>query len=155
MDNNANIYSAMQTGEPLKRYQKTILAKVHLLILDPFSDKPAEIILEGSPGSENSYVEVWSEKADLFLNRMNRKHFQDGRLAVMEKPVQDTVSINQLTDDEVEEILSSRFMVLKNRLDKFTSTAPVYRLLNRARERDMSEKIIRHIEEKLAEFDLE
>jgi len=152
----ARIFSAMQTGEPLKRYEKTILAKVHLLILDPFSGKLQELILEGAPGSDTSYVEIWSAQEDMFIQKMNKHHFKEGRMKVMESFKAEVPSPNQITDTEIEELLDAKFMTLKNRLDKFTSSAPVYRLLEMAEAKpNVSAKIVSHIQNKLAEFDLD
>ena len=47
------------------------------------------------------------------------------------------------------------FENLKSRLDKFTDTAPVLRLLNRARELEKSEKIIKRLEERISQIELE
>lgn len=154
---NARLYSAMQSGEPLKRYVKTILGQVHLLVLDPFNtnNRPQELILSGSPGEESSYVEVWSEVEDRFIQKANRSHIKAGRLKAMETPIIETPSPNEITDTEIEELLNSPFMSLKNKLDKFTSSAPVYRILEKAKELEKSNKIIENLEKKLAELSLE
>jgi hypothetical protein len=144
-------YSAMQTGTPYKRFQKTILGKVHVVALNPFTDQPEGIILEGS--GEESFVDVWDEKADAFFRRLNAKHFESGRLSEV-KVREDAVvkSVNDFTEDDMDILLNSKYLVLKSALTHFTSEAPVFRLLNRARELDKSEKIIKRIEERLVEL---
>lgn len=155
-----NIYSAMQTGNPLKVYRKTIVGKVHIHNLNPFNDKPEYTILEGSPGTETAQIKIWDEKQDAFLRAMNKTHFREGRLIEVESHVlnqeqeEDTPSPNQITDDEIVEVLSSPFLSLKAKLDSFTSVAPVYRMLTKAEELEKSEKIIKRIKEKLSELDL-
>lgn len=152
-------YSAMQEGEPIKRYIKTILGQVHVVVLNPFSEEPEGVILKGRPGHVDDFpemtVELWSDKQIVFFEKMNKKHLDAGRMAIMDKAMPVIASPNVLTEEEVDEILASKFLVLKNKLPKFTDTAPVFRLLNRARELDVSEKYIKHIEARLTELQLE
>jgi hypothetical protein len=150
-----DMYAAMQEGrEPIARYKKTIVGKVHVVALNPFSDEPEGVLLEGN--GEKSYIELWDTKQLVFFERMNRKHLQAGRVIKMEKaPEPEPPSPNQITDDEIDKLLEGRFLTLKSRLDKFTDTAPVLRLVNRARELDKSEKIIKHLEEKISQIELE
>jgi len=63
-------------------------------------------------------------------------------------------SPNKITDEEIDIVLNKKFLALKNRLVKFTEEAPIFRILNRARELDKSEKIIKRIEERLSELQL-
>lgn len=154
-----DLYSLMQSDEPLARYKKTILGKVHVTILDEFSQEPTEVILEGNPEKrsdlETAMVEVWTDRGDAFFKRINKKHFDAGRLIKVEgKLPKATPSPNVVTDKELDEILNMKFLALKAQLDKFTSEAPVFRLLNRARELEKSEKLIKHIEERLSEIQL-
>ena len=150
---------AMVAGEAYKRYKKTILGKVHITALDPFSDRPTGILLKGNPNNakdnEDTIIEIWDERQDIFFKRLNRKHFDAGRLIEIKKPQEPERSVNDLTDSEIDSILSSRFLALKAKLDSFTSEAPVFRLLNRARELDKSAKIVAHIEERLTQLQLE
>lgn len=154
-----DIYAAMQDGEPLKRYVKSIVGKVHVVVLNPFSEEPEGVILAGRPGHQddlpNMTVELWTTKQVVFFEKMNKKHLDAGRLAIMGKAAVLLPSPNILTVEEIDTILGSKFLVLKNRLPKFTDSAPVFRLLNRARELDVSEKYVKHIEERLTELQLE
>ena len=154
-----DVFSAMQEGEPLARYKKTILGQVHVVVLNPFSEEPEGLILKGDPNKaselDSQIVEVWSDKADAFFKRMNRAHFEAGRLAVLESKPEEPKSPNELTDEEVDKILNSKFLTLKSKLNSFTSEAPVFRLLNRARELEKSEKLIKHIEKRLQDLQLE
>lgn len=150
-----DIYSAMQEGkEPLARFRKTIVGKVHVVALNPFSDTPEGVLLEGD--ADKSYIELWDAKQLVFFERMNKNHLQAGRLVRMEKaPEPPPPSPNQLTDDEIDKLLEGNFLPLKHRLDKFTDTAPVLRILNRARELEKSEKIIKRLEERISQLELE
>lgn len=149
------LYAAMQEGkEPLARYRKTIVGKVHVVALNPFSDAPEGVLLEGD--GENSFVEFWNPKQLVFFERMNRSHIEAGRIVKMEKaPEPAPITPNQLSDDEIDKLLNDKFLPLKNRVNKFTDTAPLLRLLNRARELEKSEKIIKYLEEAMAKLELE
>ena len=150
-----DVFSAMQAGaEPLARYRKTIVGKVHVIALNPFSEQPEGVLLEGD--KEGSYIELWDAKQLVFFERMNKSHLDAGRLVKMEKlPEPPPPSPNQLTDDEIDKLLEGRFPTLKAKVDKFTDTAPALRIINRARELEKSEKIIKYLEEKIAQLELE
>lgn len=154
-----DVYTAMQDGEPLSRYKKAILGRVHIVVLDPFTKEPDGLILEGNPSKEDELetqiVELWTPKEERFFERMNKKHIDAGRLVkVVGKLPTPPPSPNLITDKEIDVLLGKKFLALKNRLNTFTDEAPVFRLLNRARELDKSEKIIKHIEEKISELQL-
>jgi hypothetical protein len=155
------IFKAMQEGVPLKTYVKTILGKVHIVRLNPFSEQPEGVILDGVPGVAkdfpNTIVELWTHKQTIFFEKTNRSHIEDGRLAVIaQSRIEETPkSPNEVTDEEVDKLLNGKYLALKNKLDKFTNQAPVFRILNRAREINASEKYIAHIEKKLAELQLQ
>lgn len=150
-----DIYAAMQEGkEPIARYKKTIVGKVHIVALNPFSENPEGVLLEGD--GENSFVEFWNSKQLVFFERMNRSHIEAGRLVKMDKaPEPFEVTPNQLSDEEIDKLLNEKFMSLKSRVSKFTDTAPLLRLINRARELEKSEKIIKYLEESMAKLELE
>lgn len=155
-----DIYSAMQSGEPLAVYRKTILGKVHVVTLNPFTDEAEGVILEGDPAKpdeiETQVIELWTNKSKLFFERMNKKHIAAGRLSLVKKEALPVAppSPNVISDEEISELLDSKFLALKARLDKFTDSAPVFRILNKARELDKSEKIVKHIEERLSQLQL-
>lgn len=150
-----DLFSAMQAGqEPIARYQKTIVGKVHVVALNPFSDSPEGVLLEGD--GKDSYIELWDAKALVFFERMNRSHIEAGRVVKMEKtPQPPPISPNQVTDEEIDNLLEGKFVTLKSRVTKFTDVAPAMRLLNRARELEKSEKLIKYLEETIAQLELE
>ena len=148
-------YSAMQTGTPYRKYGKTILGKVHVVALNPFTGNPEGVILEGNPAGheEGCYIEIWDTKADAFFKRLNVKHFDAGRLSEITRALPEKLANpNEISDEEIDTLLSMKFLAFKSKLDQFTEEAPVFRTLNRARELDKSEKIIKRIEEKLVEL---
>ena len=151
-------FSAMQVGNPFKVYCKTILGKVHVIALNPFTGEPEGIILQGNTNDSSLVdqwsISIWDEKADAFFKRLNKRHFDAGRLTELTRAIEIIQSPNVISDEEIDAVLNSKFLVLKNKLDSFTEEAPIFRLLNRARELEKSEKIIKHIEGKLAELQL-
>jgi len=153
---NVRVNNAAMEGEPFKRYKKTILGKVYVTILDPFSDEPTGLILQGNPNHpaelETQIVEVWDARQDSFFRKVNKKHFDAGRLVTLEEEPVISASPNSLSDAEMDVLLDgrqTRFLAFQNRLATFTDEAPIFRLLNRARELEKSEKIIKHIETRL------
>lgn len=151
-----DVYSAMQEGDPLARYKKVIVGKVHVVALNPFTGEPEGVILEGIGNDDihKQIVELWDFKAVQFFERMNKKHIDAGRITKVKSVEVPAPSPNIITDEEIDVLLNSKFLALKNRLVKFTDTAPLFRLVNKARELEKSEKIIAHIEGRISEIQL-
>jgi hypothetical protein len=156
VEKDRRVVDAMVEGKPLKRYKKTILGKVYVTALDPFSDEPEGVILQGNPNNpdelDTQVIEIWDERQDLFFRRINKRHFEAGRLMMITELPKAQPSVNDVSEDELDEILKLRFMAFKAKLNAFTEEAPVYRLLNRARELEKSDKIVKHIETRLLEL---
>jgi len=147
------VFSAMQDGKPYSAYRKTIPAKIHVVVLDPFRGEPMGLILTGRPGDEDTIVKLYSVQEDVFFKRMNKRHFQQGNLVSHEiKNEEEPVKIlEQMDDEEVVKTINSKFYTLANVLQKTESEAFLFRLLNAARENEKSEKIINAIQTRLAE----
>jgi hypothetical protein len=153
----SSTFSLMQTGEPYKSYIKTILAKVYVTVLNPFSNEPEGRILSGNPRAkdENSIIDTWNEKEDVFFKRMNKRHLESGTVIVYRRlPEVVEVSPNEVTDEEITTLLNSKFLALQNKVNKMTSVAPVFRVLTIAKELEKSEKIIKFLEGKISELQL-
>lgn len=152
-----DVFAAMQEGkEPLARYTKTIVGKVHVTAIDPFSDKPVEVILEGPNNERKASIELWTNKYLLFFERVNYRHIQSGRLTkASTTTISEPISPNQLSDEEIDALLNDKFLALKARVEKFTDIAPVHRFIVRARTLDKSEKIIKFLEEKASQIEIE
>jgi hypothetical protein len=155
------VFSAMQEGKPYKRYIKTVLGKVFVTILNPFSGKPEGVILAGRPQDEKSrdeiVVNVWTAKEDVFFKRMNKAHFQSGNIRELAEEVQvvEKASPNEISEDEIFDLLNKPFLALKNKLERFTSVAPVFRVLAKAEELEKSEKILEAIRARVAELEVQ
>lgn len=153
----SDTFSLMQTGEPYKSYIKGILGRAYITVLNPFNNEPEGKILSGNPAKqdEESIVDVWTEKEDVFFKRMNKRHFETGVLRSFvrkEKEVQP--SPNDITDEEIYGLFS-RFLTLQSRVNKMTSVAPVFRVLTIAKELEKSEKIIKFLEGRISELQLQ
>lgn len=145
------VYSAMQEGKPIASYRKTILGKVFINILDPFTGSPAGVILSGQPNSEDARVDVWTVKENLFLQRMNRKHFETGVLQKIEVPIEKLEEIANYTDAELKEILNSVYISLQKKLVEIEDPAILSRLIDLANEMKKSDKIRGAVEGRLQE----
>ncbi len=156
VEKDRRVVDAMVEGKPLKRYRKTILGKVYVTALDPFSNEPDGVILKGNPNNpdelDTQIIEIWDERQDLFFRRLNKRHFDAGRLVEIAEIPKPAPNPNEVSDDALDAILKLRFMAFKAKLNGFTDEAPVYRLLNRARELEKSEKIVKHIDTRLLEI---
>ena len=154
---NSEIFSAMQTGKPLVSYKKTILGKAYVTVLNPFSGTPEGRILYGD--DEDAIVDIWSEKEKAFFLRMNKNHFKSGVIIEYERPEKEEITeeekYNSLPDEEMKKLLSSRFFTLQAALNKMTSAAPVYRLLQLAEELEKSEKVVAAIKARLSELEMD
>jgi hypothetical protein len=157
MDNSDSaIFSAMQAGNPYATYRKTILAKVYINILNPFSGNPEGIILYGDPkNDESGRIDTWSEKEDLFLRRMNKNHFARGTLLKIERETPVEVrTIEQYSDAELAELLRLKYYSLQRQLSEIESAPVLMRLIAIARDEEKSEKIIKTLEARLSEVEL-
>ena len=152
-----DIFAAMQEGrEPLARYKKTIVGNVHVTALNPFSDTPEGILLHGNGSDKRDTIELWTTKQLVFFERMNIPHINAGRIIkTTVAPQPQPVSPNQVSDDDIVNLLNDKFLSLKSRVEKFTDVAPLLRMINKARELDKSEKIIKYLEQRMAQLEIE
>jgi hypothetical protein len=148
-------FSAMQVGKPFKSYRKTILAKVFVQVLDPFSEQPVGLILETNPKfPEKDIVDVWSEKEDVFFKRANKKQVEEGYVIEYTRPENEVVEpkIESFSDEKLTEVVNSKFMALQSVLNKIETEAVLLRMVAIARKEEKSEKIIGAIQARLSEI---
>jgi hypothetical protein len=152
------VFSDMQSGSPYATYRKTILGKVNVTILDPFTMKPEMILLEGEPKTdERASIDIWSEVADLYFRRQmpNKKHFQEGTLIKITKEVKvEPHNIEQYSDEELKEVLKYKYIALSKTLNDINTAPVLMRMVDLAKEMDLSEKITKAIETRLSEVQL-
>ena len=151
-----DLYVIMDNGEPYKSYIKTILGKVHVVAWDHFKDVSVGMLLTGDPRKheESSIIDIWTQKEDVHFTRMNKKHLEQGVLIPYKRPVTEVKerTFEESTDEELIDILNSKFFTLKARMDKTESEAILFRLLTLAQEQDKSEAITKAIEARISEI---
>lgn len=143
-----DVYTAMQADKPLAIYRKTILAKVGVTVLSPFSGQPEGVILHGD--GDESYVKLYDVKQLAFFERVNKDHIRAGRLQKVEAVPEPEPSPNIITDEEIDELLAGHYKTLQSKVKTFTDEAPVVRILNRARELEKSDKLVKYLESVIA-----
>lgn len=154
-------FAQMQTGEPYASYIKTILGKVYVLTINPWSGELEGVILEGDPNKrlDSCIYDTWNASQDAYFRRSNRKHFELGELQVYHRPViAPEKSPNDITDEDIDNFLDSRktsFLKLKSIMGTMTSVAPLFRILGKARELEKSEKMIQAIEARISDVQAE
>ena len=157
MASQESVLELMAQNKPYKSYKKVILGKLYVQYIDPLTQQIQGMILEGDPNKgEETVIDMWSPLEDLFFRRSNRFHFENGHLVEYkrkEQPLEKTP--NEVTDEEIEEVLDSRFFSLQNLLPKITSETTLLRILTIAREKQKSERILTLIETRLAEVQKE
>jgi len=155
MDVNDAIFEAMQEGRPYKTYRKSILSKLRVWVLNPFSGEADEKIISGQPGEESTLINLWSTKEDVFFKRMNKYHFEKGYLIEVKAPapkLSEEEFYNALSDEKLDELLNSPFKKFEAAMNKMTSVAPLNRLLALAEEQEKSDKLVGHIKARLSEI---
>ena len=60
--------------------------------------------------------------------------------------------MNELSDEELDSLLNAKFFSIQKKVNEMTSVAPVFRLIERAKELEKSEKLISMLQLKLAEL---
>ena len=111
-----DMYAIMDSGVPYKSYIKTILGKVHVVAWDQFNNVSVGLLLSGDPRQkdENSIIDIWSKKEDVFFRRMNSKHLNQGVLIpyTRKQEVTKEPKFEQSSDEELIELLNSPFFFL-------------------------------------------
>jgi len=153
-------YSLVEEGKPFKSYIKTILGSIWIRVLNPFTQEIENILLQGNPkdkDKENCIVDVWSSKEDHFFVKVNKIHLDNGFIIEynrekQKEKVSEIKNINTISEEELEEIVNSKFFSLQSSLEKMDSIAIVFRMMEKAKELEKSEKIVNVIEARLTEL---
>jgi len=149
------VFSNMQTGKPYKSYKKTILGKVFVQVLDPFSGFPVGLILETNPKLfEKDIIDLWSEKEDIFFRKTNKRQFEVGNIIEFTRPEteKEVPKIESYSDEKLTEIVNSKFLTLNSILNKVETEAVLLRMIKIAEDEEKSEKIINAIKARLSEI---
>lgn len=154
------VYEAMALDEAYAEYKKTIRGKVVVSYLNSFTGKPEQKLLSGEDNNnENARHKVWSKTEDLYFKRANRKHFEFGRVVEVSskatKAKAEKRAIEQYSDEELKEVIKSRYVTFQKLLAEVASPAVVYRMHELAKDMDVSDKVMSSIKLKLSELQLE
>jgi len=150
------LYSDMSNGRPYKSYIKAILGQVAVVVWDNFNEAPLELILKGNPKAreDTSIIDVWSQKEDVFFNRVNSRLFTKGLLLPYtrpEAPVNVERTVEQSTDEELAVMINSKFLALQAKLNKIDSVPVLFRMIGLAEDMEKSEKIVNAIKARISE----
>lgn len=149
------VRKAQAKGEPVATYIKPITAKVAISIIDPFDGRPTDIILKGDPADpevdeEDIIIELWTDFEHEYFRRANKLQLDRGYIAPFTKEIKEEISVNEITDEELRDVLGKPYFAWKNQLDEFTSPIPVKRMLKIAEEMNRPIKTINTIKERLS-----
>ena len=154
-DTDLDLYSAMQSGKPYKTYKKVVLGRVYVSAIDPFTEQPTGIMLYGDPrrGDESCFIDMWNERDNLFFIKQNKSHLASGFIVevVREVKAAPEPTFEQSTDEQLKEIINKKYLALQAILNKTSSEAVLYRIIDLARDMEKSEKIIGALEARLSE----
>jgi hypothetical protein len=153
-----NLSSAMQGGTPIKSYIKTILGKVYVTVWDSFENRPTGILLEGDPrkNDEGCIIDMFKEEEDFFFKNKNKTHLSTGTvIPYVRKDVVKERTIEEYSDEELKEIINSKFFTFQNVLNNTDSIAVLFRIKNLAQELEKSDKLIKVIEARISEVQAE
>lgn len=155
MEDNVRMLSAMQDGTPVRSWIKTILGKVYVVAWDSFTEQPTGLMLEGDPKKfeENSMIDVWSTKEDIFFKNMNKILINKGIIKEFSRnSVKVEKSIEDSTDEELMEILETKWLGFAAKINKITSIPVLFRLETLATENEKSDKMIAFITARVSEL---
>jgi hypothetical protein len=155
----AQIMQAQDSGEPEKVYRKAIVGKVIAQVIDPFSGSRTEVLITGVPGKvDNSELEIslWTPMEVKFFERFNKGLIENGSLVVASEKSELRVNYsNALSDEELAEVVTSKFFSMQKTLSEITSETTMQRLLAKAKELNRPSKTVQEIELRLEEIQQE
>lgn len=148
---------ARERGEPVARYIKPIVGKVCVSIIEPFEGTPTDVILTGDPADkkvdpEDIIVTCWTDFENEWFRKANKLQLDRGHIAPYTEEIKEQISVNEISDEEIKELLEKPYFAWKNRLDTFTSAMPVKRFLKIATEMNRPIGTIETIKDKLSEL---
>jgi hypothetical protein len=150
--------SAIHGGKPLKSYIKTTLGKVYVTVWDSFEGGAVGVILEGDPRKEieGCIVDIWSEEEDFYFKNKNRRHLQTGDVITYNRKYETVEkTIEESSDEELIDILNSKFFTIQSALNSTSSVALLFRMKNLASDIEKSDKIMKTIEARISEVQAE
>lgn len=152
------LFSAMNTGTPIRSYKKATLGKVAVKYWDSFNEEPVEGLLVGDPNKDEdtTIVDIWSEKEDVFFKKINASLFTSGILKLYIRPstvevIEQLKKFDASNEEDVLGLLGSKFFSFQSKINSVGSVPALSKLLDKAKEIGKSDKIIKLIEARIAE----
>ena len=150
-----SVRKAQAEGEPLAGYIKGIKGIVHVHTIDTFNGTPIVLTLKGDPTDPTVDIDdvtifLWTQFELDYFRKANKVILAEGILAPYNKETIEAISVNEVSDEELEAALKKKFFAVKSLLDKFTSPAPVVRLLHMAEDMNRPVGTISAIQKKLS-----
>ena len=144
-------------GEVKEQYVKACRGRLAVQRIDPFTGREETLILKGDvtdpkADKEGYVVHLYTDLDAQWFKRANRTLIERGLIVPDTPKVREAFLVNSISDAEIEQILSEPFFSLKSKLDKFTSSVPVERILRKAKEMDKTVGFINAIEKRLSEL---
>ena len=159
-----DMYSAMQTGDPVASYIKKCIGKIQISVIDPFTSQVVYKLLFGDPYNsetdrENMIVDVWTEKENAFFKKAYGPELKKGNLMPYDRSQDKKAELaqknwNVASDVELEKVLGEKYFTMKSILEKMSTVTVLNRLLNLARDLEKSEKLISAIQQRLSEIQM-
>lgn len=155
----ADVYSKMQVGTPIAVYKKMTLGKVEVSVINPFSGNPQNVLLVGNPNKNHPkcFIEVWSQKEEVYFDRQNANLFKGGYLEKLAEPVKPKrrdlkeKDYSKISREYIEELVTAPFMKFKKELNEIDAAAVLYRVKDIAEELERPEKTMNHIRARIVE----
>jgi len=152
-----SVRKAQAEGDPLAGYIKGVKGIVHVNTIDTFNGAPVVLTLKGDPVDKNTDVDditifLWTQFELDYFRRANKTILAEGILAPYTKETIEAISVNEVSDEELEIALKKKFFAVRSLLNKFTSPAPVVRLLHLAQDMNKPVGTIAAIQNRLSEL---
>ena len=152
-----SVRKAQAKGEPLVGYIKGVKGIVHVNTIDTFNGTPVVLTLKGDPVDKSVDIDditifLWTQFELDYFRRANKVILAEGLLAPYTKEVLAEISVNEISDEELTVALKKKFFACRALLNKFTSPAPVLRMLHIAEDLNRPVGTISAIQKRLSEL---
>ena len=152
-----SVRRAQAEGDPLAGYIKGIKGIVHVHTIDTFNGTPVVLTLKGDPADKDTDVDditifLWTQFELDYFRRANKVILAEGILAPYTEKVLKEISVNEVSDEELTIALKKKFFATRALLNKFTSPAPVLRMLHIAEDLNKPVGTISAIQKRLSEL---
>lgn len=152
-----SVRRAQAEGAPLAGYIKGVRGIVHVNTIDTFNGAPVVLTLKGDPADKATDIDaitifLWTKFEVDYFRKANKLLLAEGILAPYTKEVLAEISVNEVSDEELEIALKKKFFATRALLNKFTSPAPVIRMLHLAEDLNRPVGTISAIQKRLSEL---